>query len=105
MEQQLLNSLPVQIADTIRDWCKQTNTQLDVQSLADHMTKNFWRLYRTQELDYLGDDVESVADTMGKTLTQTQVANIADRIRDSEWYCSLDNESVQYYIEEVTGDK
>lgn len=106
MEQQLLNSVPVMLADMIRDWCKKTNTQLDAQSLAEHIQKDFWKLYRQQELDYIMEDVEYVAnDLMNKTLTQEQKERVADRIINSEWYCSLDNESVQYYIEEVTGDK
>lgn len=69
--------------------------------LANHIANNFHELYWFQELEYLKEDVGMYAEDNGYfDLTDQQIYNVADKIRNSEWYCSINPEDMEYYIEE-----
>lgn len=69
--------------------------------LAKELEKHFHELYWKQELEYLKEDVEYYANnSTDYKLTDQQICNVADRIRNSEWYCSINPEDMAYYIEQ-----
>lgn len=72
-----------------------------IEALADELNKHFHELYWQQELEYLKEDVEYYANnSTDYELTDQQIYNVADRIRNSEWYCSINPEDMAYYINE-----
>ena len=87
----------------------------DIHALADELNKHFHELYWQQELEYLKEDVEEYIDGLDVydkrdlfggldnhewKLTEQQVYNVADKIRNSEWYCSINPEDIEYYARE-----
>ena len=90
----------------IYKWVKRTYGESEahdpswsIVELAKELEKHFHELYWQQELEYLKEDVENYADGKYK-LTEKQMYNVADKIRNSEWYCSLDGYMVGEYIKE-----
>ena len=83
----------------------------DIKALADHLSKsdidpdelNAYtksNVYSKVEQSYLEEDVENYAKDHDYKLTDQQVGAIAEKIRFSEWYCSIDPEDLDYYINE-----
>lgn len=71
-----------------------------IKALAKELNKNFRELYWQQELEYLKEDVERYAVDNKVELTEQQIYYVADKIRNSEWYCSISREDMDYYINE-----
>lgn len=91
----------------IYKWVKKTygeseahNPSWSIVELAKELEQHFHELYWQQELEYLKEDVENYADGKYK-LTEQQMYAVADRIRNSEWYCSINPEDMEYYIKDV----
>lgn len=77
------------------------NPSWSIKALADHLSKHFHELYWQQELEYLKEDVENYLDGLNEyELTEQQMYNVADKIRNSEWYCSINPEDIEYYVKE-----
>lgn len=74
----------------------------NIEALAEELAKHQHELYWQQELEYLKEDVENYAEG-NYELTEQQVYNVADRIRNSEWYCSINPEDMEYYIKDELG--
>lgn len=83
----------------------------DIKALADHLSKsdidpdelNAYtksNVYSKVEQSYLEEDVENYAKDHDYKLTDQQVGAVADKIRNSEWYCSINPEDMKYYINE-----
>lgn len=69
--------------------------------LAKELEKHFHELYWQQELEYLKEDVENYIDGLNEySLTEQQMYNVADKIRNSEWYCSVNPEDMEFYIKQ-----
>ena len=70
-----------------------------IEALAEELNKHQPELYWQRELEYLKEDVENYA--KGKyNLTEQQMYSVADKIRNSDWYCSINPEDMGYYINE-----
>lgn len=70
-----------------------------IDELARELANHFRDLYWKQELEYLKEDVDYYAENNGHNdLTEEQRYSIADRIRNSEWYCSVASDDMEYYI-------
>lgn len=97
-----------QFKKIILDWIKKNygeheryNPCYDIKALAKELDKHFHELYWQQELEYLKEDVEYYANnSTDYKLTDQQIYNVADKIRNSEWYCSINPEDMEYYIKE-----
>lgn len=73
----------------------------DIKALAEEINKHQHELYWQQELEYLKEDVENYVDGNDEyNLTEQQMYAVADKIRNSEWYCSINPEDMEYYIKE-----
>ncbi len=96
------------IEKIIYEWVKQNfgeseaeNPSWSIEALAEELDKHFHELYWQQELEYLKEDVEYYANnSTDYKLTDQQMYNVADKIRNSEWYCSINPEDMAYYINE-----
>ena len=55
-------------------------------------------VYSTLDQHYVEEDVETYASDRDIELTPQQVRNVADRIRNSDWYCSINAEDMEWYI-------
>lgn len=96
------------IAKIIYEWVgKNFGTQeaedpsWNIEALAEEINKHFHELYWQQELEYLKEDVENYLDGLNEyELTEQQMYNVADKIRNSEWYCSINPEDIEYYVRE-----
>lgn len=71
-----------------------------IEDLAHELAKHQHELYWGQELEYLKEDVEYYANEHDIELTDEQKYHVADKIRNSEWYCSINPEDMDYYIDE-----
>lgn len=71
-----------------------------IDALAEELAKHQHELYWEQELKYLKEDVDYYAKNNNLKLTDQQKYNVADKIRNSEWYCSINPEDMEYYINE-----
>lgn len=97
-----------QFKTIIYNWVKQNfgeseadDPSWSIEALADELNKHFHELYWQQELEYLKEDVENYVDGLNEyKLTEQQMYNVADKIRNSEWYCSINPEDMEYYIKE-----
>lgn len=96
-----------QFKKIIKDWVAKTygdneayNPSWDINALAKELENHWHELYWKQELDYLKEDVENYAEENDYELTKQQVYNVADKIRNSDWYCSINPEDLEYYINE-----
>ena len=82
-----------------------------IEALADHLrhsdiapdelnayTKS--NVYANLDQHYIEEDVETYASDRGINLTEQQIRNVADKIRNSEWYCSINPEDIEYYVKE-----
>lgn len=71
-----------------------------IEDLAHELAKHQHELYWQQEMEYLKEDVEYYANEHDIKLTDEQKYYVADKIRNSEWYCSIEPEDMEYYINE-----
>lgn len=62
------------------------------------MTKS--RAYNALEQYYVEEDVERYANDHGYKLTEQQIGCVADKIRSSDWYCSIGAEDMEWYIKQ-----
>lgn len=69
-------------------------------ALAEELAKHQHEFYWQQELEYLKEDVDYYANEHDIELTDKQKYAVADKIRNSEWYCSINPEDMDYYINE-----
>lgn len=81
----------------------------DIEALADHLNKTDIKpdelnaytkscVYSTLDQSYVEEDVADYAERMGYKLTEQQIGNVADRIRNSDWYCSINAEDMDWHI-------
>lgn len=97
-----------QFKKIILDWIKKNygeheryNPCYDIKALAKELDRHFHDLWWKEEMRYLEEDVETYARDHDIELTEQQVHDIAEDIRLSEWYCSIDPENMEYYIKQV----
>lgn len=80
-----------------------------IEALADHLSKSDIKpdelnantksvVYSTLDQHYVEEDVADYAENMGVELTEQQIGNVADNIRNSDWYCSINAEDMDWYI-------
>lgn len=55
-------------------------------------------VYSALDQSYVEQDVADYAERMGVELTEQQIGNVADNIRNSDWYCSISAEDMDWYI-------
>lgn len=93
----------------IYEWVKENygeseanNPSWSIVELANHIANKFHELYWQQELEYIKEDVEYYVEnyTTDIKLTDKQMYAVADKIRNSEWYCSINPEDIEYYARE-----
>lgn len=91
----------------IYEWVKQNfgeseadDPSWSIEALAEELAKHQHEFYWQQELEYLKEDVEHYAEEHDIELTEQQKYAVADDIRNSEWYCSINPEDLDYYIGE-----
>lgn len=83
----------------------------NIEALADHLSKsdidpdelNAYtksNVYSTLDQSYVEQDVADYAERMGYKLTEQQIGYVADRIRNSDWYCSISAEDMEWYIKQ-----
>lgn len=81
----------------------------NIEALADHLSKTDIKpselnaytksnVYSTLDQHYVEEDVEQYANDRGTKLTDQQIRNVADNIRNSDWYCSINAEDMEWYI-------
>ena len=85
------------------------NPSWSIEALADHLSKTDIKpdelnaytksnVYSTLDQHYIEEDVANYAERMGHKLTEQQIGDVADRIRNSNWYCSISAEDMEWYI-------
>lgn len=102
--------------ETIYEWVADNfgqseadNPSWSIEALADHLSKSDINpdelnaytksvVYSTLDQSYVEEDVTSYADSMGYKLTEQQIGYVADRIRNSDWHCSISAEDMDWYI-------
>ena len=97
-----------QFKDIIYNWVKQNfgeseadDPSWSIEALAEELAKHQHEFYWQQELEYLKQDVENYLDGLNTyKLTEQQMYNVADKIRNSEWYCSINPEDIEFYVKE-----
>ena len=82
-----------------------------IEALADHLSKTDIKpdelnaytkssVYNALDQHYVEEDVEKYANDHGYKLTEQQIGYVADRIRNSDWYCSIGAEDMEWYIKQ-----
>lgn len=98
--------------EAIYEWAKASGVEsvgIDWLSLADHLNNTDIKpdelnaytksnVYSTLDQSYVEEDVADYAERMGIELTEQQIGNVADRIRNSDWYCSINAEDMDWHI-------
>lgn len=81
----------------------------NIEALADHLSKTDIKpselnaytkhcVYNALDQHYVEEDVEYYAESHGYKLTDKQIGTVASEIRDSDWYCSINAEDMDWYI-------
>lgn len=81
----------------------------DIKALADHLRHSDidpdelnaytqCNVYGTLDQRYVEEDVEYYARHHDYKLTDKQIGTVASEIRDSDWYCSVGPEEMEWYI-------
>lgn len=81
----------------------------NIEALADHLSKTNLKpdelnaytkscVYSTLDQSYVEQDVADYAERMGYKLTEQQISYVADNIIDSDWYCSINAEDMDWHI-------
>lgn len=82
----------------------------NIEALADHLNKTDIKpdelnaytkssVYSTLDQHYVEEDVEYYAkEVKNIDLTDQQISNVADELRNSDWYCSISAEDMEWYI-------
>lgn len=70
----------------------------NIEALAKELAGKFHDLYWAQELEYIKEDVKAYAKSHDYNLTDKQMYSVADEIRNSDWYCSINVEDMDWYI-------
>lgn len=81
----------------------------NIEALADYLSKTDIKpdelnantkssVYRTLDQHYVEEDVEQYANDHGYELTEQQIGGVADKIRNSDWYMSINAEDMDWYI-------
>lgn len=55
-------------------------------------------VYNNLDQHYVEEDVEYFAEQRNIKLTPEQIGHIASEIRDSDWYCNINAEDMDWYI-------
>ena len=102
--------------ETIYEWVAENygqseadNPSWSIEALADHLNNTDIKpdelnaytqsnVYSTLDQSYVEQDVADYAERMGYKLTDQQIGNVADNIRNSDWYCSIGAEDMDWYI-------
>ena len=85
------------------------NPSWSIEALADHLNNTDIKpdelnaytkinVYSALDQSYVEEDVEKHAKNTGVELTEQQIRNVADKIRNSDWYCSINTEDIDWYI-------
>lgn len=104
----------------IYEWVKQNfgeseadDPSWSIEALAEELAKHQHELYWEQELEYLKEDVENYINGLDDydkrqlfggldkykwELSEKDMYAVADEIRNSEWYCSIDPIMLHEYI-------
>lgn len=71
-----------------------------IDALADELVRAdlIYDIYQRIEIEYLREDVKYYADEHDYKLTEQQVHNVAEKIRNSDWYCNINADDMEYYI-------
>lgn len=106
----------MKLYDIIREWVGHTyGTQemedpcWNIKALAEHISKSDidpdelsaytkCNVYGKLDQHYVEEDVEQFANDRGIKLTDKQIGTVASEIRDSEWYCSINSDDMEWYI-------
>lgn len=81
----------------------------NIKALAEHISKSdidpdelsaYTKhcVYNALDQHYVEEDVEWFANDRGIKLTDKQIGTVASEIRDSEWYCSINSDDMEWYI-------
>lgn len=102
--------------DIIYDWVAENfgeseaeDPSWSIEALAKHLSESDIKpeelsaytksnVYSTLDQSYVEQDVADYAERMGVKLTEQQIGNVADNIRNSDWYCSINAEDMDWYI-------
>ena len=85
------------------------NPSWNIEALANHLSKTDIKpdelnaytknnVYSILEQQRIEEDVEGYAEGLDIELTEQQVKNIAEEVRNSEWYCDINGEDLEWYI-------
>lgn len=74
-----------------------------IDALAEEIDRHFHDLWWEEEMKYLEEDVKTYAHDHDIKLTEQQIHDVAEDIRLSEWYCSINPEEIERYIKEEKG--
>lgn len=99
MKEQFKNIIYNWVADNFGE-SEADDPSWSIEALAEELEKHFHELYWQQELEYLKEDVDNYAEDNDYKLDEKQKYAVADEIRNSEWYCSINPEDLDYYINE-----
>ena len=81
----------------------------NIEALADHLSKTdikpdelnantLFSAYQEIDQHFVEEGVKDYAERKGYKLTEQQISYVADRIRSSDWYYSIDAKNVDWYI-------
>lgn len=91
--------------DFLSKWVEEHSGVLDIDTLAHDLRNEFYKIKDAQELDDIADDVKYVAEeNMGIDLDDKDAYAVAQKYRFSDAYCSLDRDSIEYYIRHYKGE-
>lgn len=69
-----------------------------IEALAHDLANEYVKIKDREELEWVKEDVESVADSNDIELTEKQAYAVATEYRYSEGYCELHAEDILYFI-------
>lgn len=69
-----------------------------IDALAHDLAVEYVKIKEQEELEWLAEDVERVAESHDVELTDKQAYTVASEFRNSEAYCDIQAEDIWYFI-------
>ena len=100
------------LVNVITDWVRENfgeseveDPSWNIEALAHEIAKHKYEFFHDQELEYMKEDVEYVAEAMQETLTDKEMKQVVDRYYNSDAYGEVDRESIEWYIYQVIKER
>ena len=91
--------------EKINNYIKKKGDALDVRGLAHELASNPSQIYMLIETNYVGDDIDYVAENIGEKLTEDERERAIDSYINSDAFAEIDFGTIEWHIQRAKEEK